>query len=164
MQFLPEGGHLVTGLTSRVAFKAVNSVGQGLAVKGFVLDAKKDTVIGFTTTHLGMGYFMLKPEPAQVYTAFVTAADGTLASYPIPAVQEQGVVMQVENLTNKDNVLVYVMHNKTITDTAATLTLVAQARGQIIQVAKIPVIPKNGHGSITSGHFPGGYCPANGVR
>lgn len=158
VQFLPEGGHLVNGLTSRVAFKVVNSVGEGLAVKGFVLDTKKDTVIGFTTTHLGMGYLMFKPEPAQVYTAFVTLADGTLASYPMPAVQERGVVMQVENLTNKDNVLVYLMNNKTITDSSATLTLVAQARGQLIQVAKVPVSRKTAMVRLPRATFPEGVA------
>ena len=128
VQFLPEGGQLVAGLSSRVAFKAVNSSEQGMAIKGFVLDAKKDTVTGFASMHLGMGYFMFKPESGQHYTAFVPNADGTLATYPMPTVQEQGVVMQVDNLTNKDNVLVYLMHNKTTTDTSATLTLIAQTR------------------------------------
>ncbi|GAB3785696.1 Plug domain-containing protein [Spirosoma horti] len=158
VQFLPEGGHLVDGLTSRVAFKVVNSGGAGLAVKGFVLDAKKDTVIGFTTTHLGMGYLMFKPESKQVYTAFVSLADGTLASYPMPAVQEQGVVMQVENLTNKDNVLVYLMNNKTVVDSSATLTLVAQARGQIIQAAKVPLSRKTAMIRLPRSTFPEGIA------
>ncbi|GAB3806255.1 Plug domain-containing protein [Spirosoma humi] len=158
VQFLPEGGHLVNGLTSRVAFKVVNSSGEGLAVKGFVLDTKKDTVTGFTTTHLGMGYLMLKPEATQLYTAYVTLADGTLASYPMPAVQEQGVVMQVENLTNKDNVLVYLMNNKTATDSSATLTLVAQTRGQLIQVAKVPVSRKTAMIRLPRAAFPEGVA------
>ncbi|AKD56394.1 TonB-dependent receptor [Spirosoma radiotolerans] len=158
VQFLPEGGQLVNGLTSRVAFKVVNSAGHGLAVKGFVLDAKKDTVIGFKTTHLGMGYFMVKPEPNQVYTAFVPLADGTLASYPMPPAQEQGVVMQVENLTNKDNVLVYLMNNKTVIDSSATLTLVAQARGHIIQAAKVPLSRKTAMIRLPRAAFPEGVA------
>ncbi len=158
VQFLPEGGHLVAGLTSRIAFKAVNSLGKGVAVKGFVLDTKKDTVIGFFTTHLGMGHFMLKPEPAQIYTAFIPLPDGTLASYPMPAAQEQGVVMQVENMTNKDHVLVYVMHNKATGDTTATLTLVAQARGQIIQAAKVPLTRKTAVVRLSRTAFPEGIA------
>ena len=158
VQFLPEGGHLVTGLTSRVAYKVVNSAGEGLSVKGFVLDNKKDTVIGFTTTHLGMGFMMLKPEPAQSYTAFIALADGTLASYAMPTPQEQGVVMQVENLTNKENVLVYVMNNKAVTDSAATLTLVAQTRGQIVQVAKVPVSRKTALVRLPRSGFPEGVA------
>lgn len=158
VQFLPEGGHLVTGLTSRVAYKVVNSAGEGLAVKGFVLDAKKDTVVGFTTTHLGMGFMMFKPEPAQAYTAFITLADGTLASYPMPTPQEQGVVMQVENLTNKDNVLVYILNNRVVADSLATLTLVAQTRGQLVQVAKVPASRKVSLVRLPRSGFPEGIA------
>ncbi|MFD2936824.1 TonB-dependent receptor plug domain-containing protein [Spirosoma flavum] len=158
IQFLPEGGQLVAGLSSRVAFKAVNPSGQGISVKGFVLDAKKDTVSGFASTHLGMGYFMFKPELAHTYTAFVPLADGTLVAYPMPTVQEQGVVMQVENLTNKDNVLVYLMHNKTRTDTTARLTLSAQTRGQVIQAAKIPLTKKMAVVRLPRANFPEGIA------
>ena len=138
VQFLPEGGQLVVGLNSRVAFKAINSLGQGVPVKGFILNAQKDTVTGFASTHLGMGNFLFKPE-SQPCTAFIYLPDGSLATYPLPSVQQQGAVIQVENLTNKDNVLVYLSHNKTGLDLTAHLTLVAQTRGQIIQAAKVPL-------------------------
>ena len=158
VQFLPEGGQLVAGLTSRVAFKAVDVSGQGIAVKGFVLDTKKDTVAGFTSTHLGMGFFLFKPELSESYTTFVYRPDGTVAPYPMPAVQAKGVVMQVENLTNKDNVLVYVMHNKTGPDTTAALTLIAQARGRIIQAAKIPLTRKTAVVRLPRSGFPEGIA------
>jgi hypothetical protein len=158
VQFLPEGGQLVAGLTSRIAFKVLSASGAGMNTKGFVLDAKKDTVIGFATTHLGMGYFMLKPEATQTYTAYIYLANGALVAYPMPAVRQQGVVMQVENQTNKDNVLVYVMHNKAISDTSATLTLVAQAKGDIIQVAKIPFSRKLAVVRLPRDRFPEGIA------
>ncbi|GAB2534487.1 TonB-dependent receptor plug domain-containing protein [Spirosoma aerophilum] len=156
VQFLPEGGQLVNGLTSRVAFKVISTTGQGINTKGFVLDAKKDTVIGFSTTHLGMGYFMLKPEAVQTYTAYIYLANGTLAAYPIPAAQEKGVVMQVENQTNKDNVLVYLLHNRESSDPSANLTLIAQAKGDIIQTAKIPVNRKSAMVRLPRERFPEG--------
>jgi len=142
VQFLPEGGQLVDGIVGRIAFKAINASGQSLSVSGFVLDAKKDTVIGFVSTHLGMGYFTMKPEENQTYTAFVRLGNGALASYSMPAVQAQGIVMQVDNVSRKDAIRVYVQHNKTSADSAATLTLVAQTRGRIIQVAKIAMAKK----------------------
>lgn len=156
VQFLPEGGQLVEGIDSRVAFKAVNATGRSVDVTGFVLDARKDTVIGFASTHLGMGYFALKPETGQTYTAFVRLGDGTVAPYPMPAAQAQGVVMQVDNLTNKDNVRVYVYHNKVSTDPAATMTLMAQTRGQIGPVAKISLTKKTNVVSLPRAGFPDG--------
>ena len=144
VQFLPEGGQLVRGLDGRVAFKAVSVSGRYTDVSGFVLDAQKDTVAGFTSTHAGMGYFAIKPETGQTYTPFVRLGDGTVAPYPMPAVQAHGVVMQVDNLTNKDNIRVYLRHNKTAGPSAAgapaaAMTLVAHTRGMMVQAAKVPL-------------------------
>lgn len=139
VQFLPEGGQLVAGLDGRVAFKAVSASGRYTDVSGFVLDAHKDTVAGFASMHAGMGYFAIKPEAGQVYTAFVRLGDGTVAPYPMPAVQAEGVVMQVDNLTNKDNIRVYLRHTKTGGSPATAMTLVAHTRGMMVQVAKVPL-------------------------
>ena len=154
VQFLPEGGQLVEGLDGRVAFKAVNSSGRSVGESGFVLNTQKDTVAGFFSMHNGMGHFAIKPEAGQTYTAFVRLGDGTVAPYPMPAVQPQGVVMQVDNLTNKDNIRVYVRHNKPVGDPAAagpsaagfstaTMTLVAHTRGMAVQMAKVPLNKKS---------------------
>lgn len=156
MQFLPEGGQLVAGIESRVAFKAVSSSGRSVAVEGFILNAKKDSIMGFTSTHLGMGYVTFKPEAGQLYTAAVKFSDGTIASYPLPAVQTQGVVMQVDNLSHKDNIKVYLFHNKTSADATATLTLVAQTRGQMVQAAKIPLAKKASMVQLPRAQFPEG--------
>ncbi|MBD2757590.1 TonB-dependent receptor plug domain-containing protein [Spirosoma validum] len=156
VQFLPEGGQLVAGIESRVAFKAVNASGRSMSVEGFVLSAKKDTIAGFSSKHLGMGYFSFKPEADQTYTAFVKLSDATTASYPLPAVQAQGVVMQVDNLSHKDNIKVYVSINKNNTAETAALTLLAQTRGQAIQAAKIPLSKKSALIQLPRSQFPEG--------
>ena len=158
VQFMPEGGQLVAGLESRVAFKAVAPSGQSMDITGFVLDAKKDTISGFASTHLGMGYFNMQPEAGQIYTAFVRLPGGTLAAYPMPVVLAQGVVMQVDNISNKDNVRVYLRHNKTSADPAATMTFVAQTRGQIVQVAKVPLTKKAPVLQLPKAPFPEGIA------
>ncbi len=141
VQFLPEGGQLVAGLESRVAFKAVGASGGYVDVEGYVVDAKNDTLVGFSSQHLGMGYFSIKPEPGQAYTAFVRPIGTTAYThYPMPAVQAQGYVLTVDNISNKDNIKVFIANNKT--GSAAqkgTMTLLAQTRGQAIQVATGPV-------------------------
>ncbi|GAB4055661.1 TonB-dependent receptor plug domain-containing protein [Spirosoma litoris] len=156
VQFLPEGGQLVEGIESRVAFKAIDALGLGIPVEGFVLSAKKDTIIGFTSTHLGMGYFTINPEAGQTYTASLRLSDGTVVSYPLPVVQTQGVVMLVDNLSHKDNIKVYVRHNKTSTDATAKLTLLAQTRGQVIHVVNIPIAKKTSLIQLPRNNFPEG--------
>lgn len=158
VQFLPEGGQLVSGIESRVAFKAIGTSGRSVAIEGFVLNAKKDTIVGFISSHLGMGYMTFKPEAGQTYTAFARLGGGTVVSYPLPAVQAQGVVMQVDNLTHKDNIRVYVNHNKTNTDAAATLTLLAQTRGQAVQMVEIPIAKKTSLIQLPRVQFPEGIA------
>ena len=158
VQFMPEGGHLVAGFDGRVAFKAVGPNGRGQTVEGFVLNNQKDTVIGFASMHLGMGVFSFKPEAGQTYSAFIRQADGRVVPYPLPAAQPQGVALQVDNLSNKDNLKVYILHNKTSTDPNASLTLLAQTRGQVIQAAKIPLSKKMGVVQLPRKQFPEGIA------
>ena len=159
VQFLPEGGQMVAGLENRVAFKAVAAgSGRSVAVDGFVLDSRKDTVAGFASTHQGMGFFSMKPEAGQTYTAFVRLGNDILAPYPIPNALPQGAIMQVDNLTNKDFIRIYVRHNKSAPDAAATLTLLAQTRGQIIQVAKIPLARQTALVQLARAQFPEGIA------
>ncbi|WP_332368312.1 hypothetical protein [Spirosoma telluris] len=156
VQFLPEGGQLVEGIESRVAFKAVNTSGLGMSIEGFVLSSKKDTLVGFNSVHLGMGYFTFTPEAGETYTAFVKFSDSTTLPYLLPAAQAQGVVMQVDNLSHKDNMKIYVRHNKIGSEATAKLTLLTQTRGQIIHVVSIPLAKKSSLIQLPRNTFPEG--------
>ncbi len=99
LQFFPEGGDLVYGLNSKVAFKAINSTGLGLNVKGVVTDNDGKTITSFASTHLGMGFFNLTPEEGKTYKADVTFADGTQHTFNLPAPAASGIFF---NITNED--------------------------------------------------------------
>src|SRR3546814_733698 len=51
VQFFPEGGELVNGLASRVAFKATGPGGRGIPVSGVVLNRKNDTLVQLNTVN-----------------------------------------------------------------------------------------------------------------
>ncbi|TCC91769.1 hypothetical protein EZ428_08425 [Pedobacter frigiditerrae] len=65
--FFPEGGSLVEGLTSIVAFKTNDEIGNGLKAKGSVISSKGDTVTTFQSTEAGMGIFAFTPLPDEKY-------------------------------------------------------------------------------------------------
>jgi len=112
IQFMPEGGQWVVGLPGRMAFKAISKAGIGIDVTGFVLNTKKDTVAGFVSQHLGMGSFPLMPEAGQAYTAYVRMKNGdAYTPVPLPTPKATGYILQVDNVTSKENIRVYVMHN-----------------------------------------------------
>ncbi|MHC1705223.1 MAG: MG2 domain-containing protein [Tenuifilaceae bacterium] len=69
--FFPEGGSLIDDVSSVVAFKAVDGLGKGCSVSGEVFSSSGDFVTAFTSTHLGMGRFFLKPIPGLKYYAVV---------------------------------------------------------------------------------------------
>ncbi|GAA4401579.1 Plug domain-containing protein [Nibrella viscosa] len=141
VQFMPEGGNLVAGLESRVAFKATDAGGRGAEIEGFVLDSRNDTITGLTPQHLGMGSFTIKPEPGLTYTAFARQGTGTYGRYPLPAAQPNGYVMTVDNISNKSHIRVFIAGKKPA-DGTREVTLVAQIRGTIVQAANVPVGPK----------------------
>jgi len=97
LQFFPEGGGLVTGISSKVAFKAIGPNGLGIDVKGIIVDSTGNEVTKFTTAHLGMGYFYLKPEPGKTYRAKVTYADGEQDIVNIPQAALSGIVLKINN-------------------------------------------------------------------
>jgi hypothetical protein len=67
--FFPEGGELVYGIESKIAFKSVNYLGEGIEVNGVVKNNKNKTIIEFKSDHNGMGTFLFTPEENQKYLA-----------------------------------------------------------------------------------------------
>jgi TonB-dependent Receptor Plug Domain len=137
VQFFPEGGNSVVGVDSRIGFKALNVLGKGVDIKGFVLDSSKDTVVAFQSEHLGMGVFNYTPEPQKDYTAFVKQTDGKYRSFSLPNAYEKGFTMAIDNLSSKDKVKVYVSNNSPKpADKAAEIVVVAHQRGNLVFMAK----------------------------
>ncbi|RIY10009.1 hypothetical protein D0T11_10695 [Hymenobacter rubripertinctus] len=97
VQFFPEGGTLVRGLRSRVAFQLTGLPGPGSSAQGQVLDEQGTTVATFSARRGGMGSFLLTPTTAgNRYTAIL--------SHPrlprpvvrrLPSVAENGYVLRV---------------------------------------------------------------------
>jgi alpha-2-macroglobulin-like protein len=95
LQFMPEGGTLINGIRTNVAFKALNEHGKGADVKGIVFDNNGMQVTSFESYHLGMGKFSFTPEKGKTYTAKITSPAGILPSYKFPLATDQGIVFNV---------------------------------------------------------------------
>ncbi|MBH8570446.1 TonB-dependent receptor plug domain-containing protein [Microvirga sp. STS02] len=106
VQFFPEGGELVAGLPSTVAFKATDAAGRGIGVQGTVQDEQGTVVAQLRSQHLGMGRFELQPAPGRRYTARLRFSGGPEATYPLPAAQPAGLTLQVQEQPDAFLVLV----------------------------------------------------------
>ena len=97
MQFFPEGGDLIAGLRSKVAFKAIGSNGLAENVSGIIVDEDGNQVAVFQSAHLGMGTFPLTPLADKKYTAKIIAADGTNFNVDLPDAKVEGFTLTVNN-------------------------------------------------------------------
>ncbi|TDQ07697.1 carboxypeptidase-like regulatory domain-containing protein [Pedobacter metabolipauper] len=97
LQFFPEAGEMIAGLPIRIAFKAINSAGLGVDVKGTITDNAGGKITDLASSHLGMGSFYLSPETGKTYKANVTFGDGSTKSYDLPAPVASGITLQVNN-------------------------------------------------------------------
>jgi len=98
--FFPEGGSLVNGLQSEVAFKVTDRANKGVSCSGVIVDPSNDTLVHFETRRLGMGHFFLRPEKNKEYTAIITGADGAVIRQTIPKALEEGYVMHVVDMSD----------------------------------------------------------------
>ncbi len=137
IQFLPEGGNLVAGLTSHIGFKAIGEDGKGVDLSGSITDHNNQQVATFESLHNGMGSFHLNVQPGEIYIAKVTLAGGTIKEYPLPMVKSSGSVLQVRNDMESDSVEVSVVVTNNMVETNASCFLIGKARGIVCYAAII---------------------------
>ncbi|RFZ84415.1 hypothetical protein DYU05_01970 [Mucilaginibacter terrenus] len=133
VQFFPEGGRLVAGLRSKVAFKVLSSGGLSAEIKGKVVNNHNKIVAEFTTAHAGMGVFALQPVAADAYTAVIDDRSGGVTRYPLPSVDAQGYVLSINHLT--DSVGVQVASSNLLI--GKEVALIAQQNGVVKYATKI---------------------------
>lgn len=94
VEFFPEGGHLVNGIESRVAFEVFGADGINSSRSITILADGKELFTA-TPTHLGKGSFTITPDEDVKYTAILK--DGKRKRrFNLPDVEEEGAVINVE--------------------------------------------------------------------
>jgi len=102
IQFFPEGGNLVEGVKSKVAFRVVNSSGKGIPFTGIILNTKGDTVTTFSPLKFGIGHFTITPKLEETYQVRIKENSGNVTLVKLPPIQTSGYTMRVtDTLENK---------------------------------------------------------------
>jgi hypothetical protein len=94
LMFFPEGGDLVNGIMTTIAVNAYDDKGVGVQVAATVHNAQGELVARFNTHETGLGFFNLKPELGQNYTAQVNWL-GNEMEFTLPSVRSSGFVLRV---------------------------------------------------------------------
>jgi hypothetical protein len=148
IQFLPEGGSMVQGLSTVVSFKVEDAKGNGIDARGSIVSAKGDTIVRFATTRLGMGSFAFKPEANTEYRAWVRFKNGALTAAQFPLISPEGYVMNVTE-ANAEKVVVSISANEKTAGVhpGGEVTIAAKHAGKIYYKEKITL--KDGKGTVT---------------
>lgn len=125
LQFFPEGGNLVNGLETKVAFRITDQYGRGVKCSGAIVNEKNDTLVNFKTLQFGIGHFRFTPFKNNNYKASVTVENVKTISKNLPLVYASGWVMQ---LTETGSGYVKILVSSTETTPGLPVYLFAQTR------------------------------------
>ncbi len=137
ISFLPEGGNLITGLKSIIAFKAIDAFNNPVAVSGDIVDEKNTKLVSFSSTHDGMGSFELLPAEGASYKA-VLQVNGVQKTITLPAAKKEGITLSVDN-SNANKTFVKVERSETNKSRYNNLLVMAQINYQLAYMGKLNI-------------------------
>jgi hypothetical protein len=152
IQFFPEGGNLVNGVTSKMAFKVITPNGLGADVKGTVTDEQGHTVCSFASQHLGMGIITMTPLPGEIYKATINGIDSTKV-FDLPKADDKGYALNFEN-SDPRNVRIHIIAGKQ--NHQQQINLIAQSGGIIYSYTAGKLVNNNFTAIIPKNKFPDG--------
>lgn len=116
LQFYPEGGSLVAGVNSNVAFKAENALGKGIAVKGDIVDDKGKVVTSFKSNAFGFGICNFTPLADAVYDVKASiTSNGAPISADVPLPISKGFTISAKDIDTANILLTIKTNNATLT-------------------------------------------------
>ena len=152
--FLPEGGDLVAGLPSTVAFKVTDGNGLPGTAKGYIKTKDGTKLNDFSTVHDGMGSTNITAKQGETYTAVWKDAGGKEYNTPLPAVKSQGISLQVRDAGEGKKFIL--QRTDDIDEAGKSLRIIAYMNQQLVYYAKINLSSN----TLTSGVIPTKQLPS----
>lgn len=102
IQFLPEGGHLISGVQATVGVKVLNELGYGVnGVAGTIKNKFGDSISSFRTNRFGLAKFDFVPDLEDRYMAYLNEIDGKKLRLSLPPVEEKGIGMSIKRISSE---------------------------------------------------------------
>ena len=134
MRFFPEGGYLVEGTTTTVAFEATTATGDTLDISGEVTDSQGKVVSHFKTSHQGRGLFPLKIDAGEHYEAMFLGQSGQTYRFPLPPARNDVACLHCR--VKQDKVLVSILAPPHYLP-PRPLTLLVLSRGRLVHTLPV---------------------------
>jgi len=126
LQFFPEGGELVAGLTCAVGFKAIDEFGKAADISGEIVDESGKKVGDFNSYHKGMGKFEFRPTAGKQYNARILQPASAKGNYKLPTANDKAIALRVRGQSKQE------IQMDVLTGNAEELYIVAQSGGNIV--------------------------------
>ncbi|MGC4101264.1 hypothetical protein [Ferruginibacter sp.] len=138
--FFPEGGDMVEGIESRLAFKANDQDGIPISISGNIVDGAGKKITAFSSIHNGMGYFLFTPAAGEKYRATWKDKKGVAHETALPAAKKTGLVLNITN--SADTVRFTLKRPDDVPEDFTSFTVVAQMQHQMVYNARVNMAAK----------------------
>ena len=153
--FFPEGGDLINGVENRIAFKATDSYGYPITIKGQIETEDGLKVADIATEHDGMGVFEFQPTVGKKYSAAITSGGNSKLTFQLPAIKEEGINLKINN-TNPNRLFIVLRRGEKNKDAFNELKVVTQLNYQVINTTLLNIDEGQAAASISKKGLPPG--------
>ena len=154
LNFYPEGGDLINGVSSTLAFEALNQHNKPIQLSGIVKNSNNVIVDSFYTTRNGMGSLTIKPVYGEHYTALWTDISGELHSAPVPDTKANGLVLHVDVYHNDQ--LHYKLEKSVDATNLTKIVVIGTINQKVVYRNSINLENNKAEANITATSFPCG--------
>jgi hypothetical protein len=126
VDFYPEGGNLVNGLTSSIAFKATDKHGQNIEIEGEICNPEGEILTTFNTLHAGMGLFPYLPDGKK--NRINVFYENKKYTFDFPQSLVKGYILQVNNFS-KNTLMVQIDKSPEMSQSPLGLSILC--RGEV---------------------------------
>ncbi len=141
LQFMPEGGYLLTDVNCNVAFKALNEFGKPADIAAEIFNENGEIICKTESFHDGMGVFKLQQEKNKSYYAKIVKPFVSEKKYFLPKAKHTGFTMLLDK--NDSTLIKFKIFAKKQT----TASVVAKTAKKVILTKSI--VLKNGWNEIS---------------
>lgn len=139
LSFFPEGGSLVEGVPSIVAFEATDQWGRKIEIEGYLTQGRKNKMLEFATSGRGRGFFSLCPKKGVKYYAHLEYK-GRKYQFLLPEAMPQGYVLTVHPPVGRDNAEFRVSSAQVAKPDTATLGWTLLCRGGLLAFDTLEIV------------------------
>ena len=154
LNFFPEGGDLIKGVTSVLAFEAMDQHNKPAKIRGVIRNSKNNIIDSFSTTYEGMGFVRFKPMAGEHYSTSWSDETGATYNTLLPDVKPNGLVLHVDPYANQK--LHFRLEKSADASNLRKIILIGTINQDVVYRTSISLEKNRAEGNISAEGFPAG--------